>query len=85
MPYVDEGQLKKVKFLSLHSSRTKKFIAFRDAYFNDVLDVRLSSIGEWECDGYIQAYESTISKESWKRREVREDALQGITDKEKCW
>ena len=88
VPYVEEARTctyKYQKFISLHSAFSKKFEAFRNRYFQEVLQIPIEQIGEWDKSECTEASQYTVSWKQWKQdATIRAKVLEGITEREKC-
>lgn len=89
VPYVEHANTfdyKYQKFLSLHQIHTKAFEAFRDKYFMEVLNISPRNIGKWDKMDREMGSQQTIRWFDWVHSEkLRQQVLEGITEREKCW
>ena len=68
------------KFLSQHQMDSRRFKTFAEDYFKNVFPVSKKKMGDF--DGYVGS-QWTVSREVWPS--VKDEVLEGITEKEKCY
>lgn len=78
--YIRNGKECMKKFISQHSSGSKRFIEFSEDYFKNVFPVSKKKMGGF--DGEVNT-QRTVSWDEWL--DVKERVLEGITEKEKCY
>lgn len=82
MYYIRADKECSVKFLSQHGISSRRFKAFADHYFKHVFPVAERKRRDF--DGGIGS-QLTISWDMWKEEKWKKYALEGITEKEKCY
>ena len=78
--YRRNHEVHKHKFLSRHQITSKCFEQFADDYFRNVFPVSKSKRGDG--DGHI-GDQWTVRRKMWP--DVKDEVLEGITEKEKCY
>lgn len=78
--YIRKDEECRHKFLSQHSSNSKRFKSFVEHYFKNLFPVSRRKMGGF--DGDISS-QQTISQKQWQ--DVKQEVLEGITEQEKCY
>ena len=78
--YIRNDKECKHKFISQHTDSSRRFKAFAEHYFKNVFPVSKKKMGGF--DGEVST-QRTVSWEEWT--DVKDEVLEGITEKEKCY